>query len=82
VISNAHGEAYASRHNHDGRSNDAQGQLQADDAINVDEQAQAQLINQERSEDNPPQDHGFGSPINQDHDGEDDGPIQLFQINS
>jgi hypothetical protein len=54
VISNAHGEAYASRHNHDGRSNDAQGQLQADNAINVDEQAQAQLIDQERCEDNPP----------------------------
>ena len=76
VTSNAHGEASASRYNHDGKSNDAQGQSQVDEVINVDEQAQDQLNGQERSEDNSLQDHGFGSPINQGHDDEDDGPIQ------
>ena len=76
VTSNAHGEASTSRYNHDGRSNDAQGQSQVDEVINVDEQAQDQLNGQEKSEDNSLQDHGFGSPINQGHDDEDDGPIQ------
>jgi hypothetical protein len=72
VSSNEHGEAFATRHNHEGRSNDAQGHSHQDGAINGDEQAQPQLNNQERSEVNPPQDHGFDPPIDQDHDYEDD----------
>jgi hypothetical protein len=51
VSPNGHSEASASRNNHDGRSNDAQGCLQEDGVINVDEQAQAQLNDQGRSED-------------------------------
>jgi hypothetical protein len=35
-----------------------------------------QLNNQERSEDNPPQAHGFDPPIDHDHNDEDDSPIQ------
>ena len=76
VSSNEHGEAFASRNNHEGRSNDAQGHPYEDGAINDDGQARPQLNNQERSEDNPPQDYGFDPQINQDHDDEDDGPIQ------
>jgi hypothetical protein len=76
VSSNKHGEAFATRLNHEGRSNDAQGHSHQDGAINGDEQARPQLSNQERSELNPPQDHGFDPPINQDHDDEDYGPIQ------
>jgi len=48
VTSNAHGEASASRYNHDGKSNDAQGQSQVDEVINADEQAQDQLNGQEK----------------------------------
>jgi hypothetical protein len=81
VSSNEHGEAFTSRNNHDERSNDAQGHLHEDGAINGDEQAQPQLNNQGRSEDNPPQDHLFNLPIDQDQDDEDDGPIQrLTQV--
>jgi hypothetical protein len=76
VSSNEHGEASATRNNNDGRSNDAQGHSRQDGAINGDEQARPQLNNQERSEDNPPQDHGFDPPINQDHDDKGDSPIQ------
>ena len=39
VSSNEHGEASAIRHNHDGRSNDAQGHSHQDVATNGDEQA-------------------------------------------
>ena len=74
VSPNEHGEGSATRN--DGRSNDAQGYSHEDGGTNVDEQARPQLNDQERSEDNPPQDHGFDSSINQDHDDEDDGPIQ------
>ena len=76
VSSNEHGEAFASKDNQDGRSNDAQGHSHKDGATYGDEQARPQLNNQERSEDNPPQDHGVDPPIAHDHDDEDDGPIQ------
>jgi hypothetical protein len=74
VSSNEHGEASTSRNNQDGRSNGAQGHSHEDGANN--EQAQPQLNNEERSEDNPPQAHGCDPPIDHDHDDEDDGPIQ------
>ena len=76
VSSNEHGEASASRNNHDGRSNDIQGHSHQDGAINGDEQAQPQLNNEERSEVNPPQAHDCDLPINHDRDDDDDGPIQ------
>ena len=66
VSSNEHGEASAIRNNLDGRSNEAQGHSHEDGVNN--KQAQPQLNNEERSEDNP--------PIYHDHDDEDDGPIQ------
>ena len=62
------------RNNQNGRSNGAQGHSHEDGANN--ELVQTQLNNQERSEDNSLQYHGFGSPINQGHDDEDYGPIQ------
>jgi hypothetical protein len=70
--SNEYGEASAIRINQDGRSNVAQGHSHKDGVNN--EQVQTQLNNQERSEDNPPQDHGVDPPIDHDHDNEDDGP--------
>ena len=66
VSSNEHGEASATRNGQDGRSNETQGHFHEDGVNN--KQAQPQLNNEERSEDNPPIDH--------DHDDEDDGPIQ------
>ena len=45
VSSNEHGEAFTTRHNHDGRSNDAQGHSHQDVATNGDEQARPQLNN-------------------------------------
>jgi hypothetical protein len=74
VPSNEHGEAFATRNNQDGRSNDAQGHSHEDGANN--EQVQTQLNNQQRSEDNPLQDHGVDPLIDHDHNDEDDGPIQ------
>ena len=66
VSSNEHGEASSTRNDQDGRSNETQDHSQEDGVNN--KQAQPQLNNKERSEDNPPIDH--------DHDDEDDGPIQ------
>ena len=66
VSSNEHGEASATRNDQDRRSNETQGHSHEDDVNN--KQAQPQLNNEERSEDNPTIDH--------DHDDEDDGPIQ------
>jgi hypothetical protein len=74
VPSNGHGEASATRNIQDGKSNDAQGHYHQDGSNNV--QAQPQLNNEERSEDNPPQAHDCDPPIDHDHDDEDDGPIQ------
>jgi hypothetical protein len=71
VSPNEHGEAFTTRN--DGRSNDAQSHSHEDGANN--EQVQTQLSNQERSEDNPSQDHGVDPLIDHDHDDEDDGPI-------
>ena len=64
VSSNEHGEAFATRNDQDGRSNETQGHSHKDGVNN--KQAQSQLNNEERSEDNPLIDH--------DHDDEDDGP--------
>ena len=66
VSSNEHGEASATRNDQDGRLNETQGHSHEDGVNN--KQAQPQLNNEERSEDNPPIDH--------DHVDEDDGPIQ------
>ena len=66
VSCNEHGEASATRNDQDGRLNETQDQSHEDGVNN--KQAQPQLNNEERSEDNPPIDH--------DHDDEDDGPIQ------
>ena len=74
VSSNEHGEAFATRNNQDGRSNEAQGHSH-EDGVNS-EQAQPQLNNEERSEVNPPQAHDCDPPIDHDHDDDDDGPIQ------
>jgi hypothetical protein len=71
VSSNEHGESSASRDDQDG----AQGHSHEDGSNNV--QAQPQLNLEFRSEDNPSQLHGYDSPIDHDHDDEeDDGPIQ------
>jgi hypothetical protein len=73
VPSNEHGEASATRNIQVGKSNDAQGHSHQYGANNV--QAQSQLNNEERSEDNPPQAHDCDPPFDHDHDDEDDGPI-------
>jgi hypothetical protein len=79
VPSNGHGDASTTRNIQVGKSNDAQGHSHQDGANNV--QAQPQLNNEERSEDNPPQAHDCDPPIYYDHDDEDDGPIQrLTQV--
>ena len=66
VSSNEYGEASATRNDQDGRSNETQGHSHEDGVNN--KQAQPQLNNEARIEDNPPTDH--------DHNDEDDGPIQ------
>jgi hypothetical protein len=74
VPSNGHGEASITRNIQVGKSNDAQVHSHQDGANNV--QAQSQLNNEERSEDNPPQAHDCDPPFDHNHDDEDDGPIQ------